>query len=80
MAQVLIETGRIDAGDWAETLGTALRRRHDAGAADTNETYYLAVSDALEAAMAVDGRELNSTMAAWRAAYERTPHGRPVEL
>ena len=43
MSQVLLESGRIEANVWAETLGAAIRKRLASGAADTTETYYAAL-------------------------------------
>jgi nitrile hydratase accessory protein len=80
MAQVLIETGKVSSTAWAETLGAALKRRHNAGAPDTTETYYEAVAEALGRVLCLNQAEVANTMAAWRAAYEATPHGQPVRL
>ncbi len=80
MSQVLLESGRIEANVWAETLGAAIRKRLASGAADMTETYYAALTDALETVLAVDGQELADVAEAWRDAYETTPHGKPVLL
>ncbi len=80
MAQVLIESGRIASSDWSAALGAAIRRRLAAGAADTTETYFAAVTEALETVLAVDGDEVGAGVEAWRQAYETTPHGKPVRL
>jgi nitrile hydratase accessory protein len=80
MAQALIESGRITAADWATALGAALRQRHADGAPDTTDTYFEAVTDALEAVLALEKSEVRATMAAWRRAYETTAHGKPVKL
>ena len=80
MAQVLIENGRIEPGDWAAALGATIRRRLAAGAADTTETYFEAVAEALETVLALGDDEIAGTADAWRQAYETTPHGQPVRL
>jgi len=80
ISRVLIETGKIEPQAWAETLGGAIRKRLDAGAPDTTETYYIAMTDAVEAVLAVDKSALDGFVEAWRHAYETTPHGQPVLL
>lgn len=80
ISRVLIETGKIDPQAWARTLGGAIRKRLDAGAPDTTETYYIAMTDAIEAVLAVDEVALTEFVEAWRHAYETTPHGQPVVL
>jgi nitrile hydratase accessory protein len=80
IAQVLIETGKVSATAWAETLGATLKRRHNANAPDTSETYYEAVAEALGRVLSLNETEVADTMEVWRAAYEATPHGQPVRL
>lgn len=79
-AQALIRAGRLDEGDWAAALGAALTRAEAEGRPDTEETYYLAALDALEAVCGLPASELAQRKAAWEAAYRRTPHGQPVRL
>ena len=76
MAQALIKAGRISATDWAEALGAALAARPQ----DSEEDYYLAALDALEAVAPIDPADLAARKAAWVEAYRRTPHGQPVDL
>ncbi len=80
MSQVLLESGQIEAEVWAGTLGAAIRKRFASGAPDTTETYYKALTDALETVLALDVQELAQFAEAWRDAYETTPHGKPVIL
>ena len=66
---------------WAEALGTAIKRgQHDSDP----ETYWLCWLSALEALLAVkavaEPSELASLRSAWRQAAQETPHGEPVEL
>ncbi|MEM8631226.1 MAG: nitrile hydratase accessory protein [Pseudomonadota bacterium] len=84
LADSLVGGGHVTATDWAEALGAALRRAEADGAADTLETYYLAVISALEAVteasvdISPETREARSK--AWISAYRTTPHGEPVML
>lgn len=78
MAQVLIENGRVTPVDWANALGAAIRKLIAAGNSDTIETYFVAVAEALETVLAIENREIDQTVEAWRSAYLATPHGKPV--
>jgi len=80
MSQVLIERGQIAPEVWAETLGAAIRQRIADGAADTPQTYFEAVTDALETVLALSRTELSGLAESWRSAYKATPHGQPVAL
>ena len=84
MADSLVKAGHLQATDWAEALGAELNRRFDAGAADTAETYYLAVLSALEGLLdnsgAVTTPVQDRRREEWRKAYLATPHGKPVLL
>ena len=80
MAQVLIESGRIEPNTWAAAMRAAISKRLEAGAPDTTDSYFAAVTDALESVMSVEKRELGGVVEAWREAYETTPHGQPVKL
>lgn len=79
-AHALIRAGQVTAGQWAETLGAALARAEETGRPDTEETYYLAALEALEEVAPLDATALAERKSAWKAAYLRTPHGKPVEL
>lgn len=82
MVQVLIETGRVHPTRWAHAFGVALRKVADKGAADDNQTYYAALADALGRVLVTEGRlqadAIEKRVEDWRAAYLRTPHGKPV--
>ena len=84
MAQTLIGTGQIAAAQWASEFGAALRGAADRGAPDDNQTYYAALTEALARLLVAKGcleaREIEQRIEDWRAAYLRTPHGRPVVL
>jgi nitrile hydratase accessory protein len=84
MADALRSGGVFTAGEWAATLGAALRQAADHGAPDTSETYYRCALAALETLVACHApevaRQMPERVTAWRQAYLNTPHGRPVEL
>ena len=70
--------------EWAATLSAEIARAQAVGDADLGTTYYHHWLAALErlvtAKQVVDTAALDRRKAAWIHAYERTPHGRPVEL
>jgi nitrile hydratase accessory protein len=84
LSMTLVQTGRISAGEWAASLGAAIKQAQGAGDRDDGSTYYHHVLDALEALAC--GKALTTPDAlaarkeAWRAAYAGTPHGQPVLL
>lgn len=84
IASGMVEAGYFTAQNWAEALGAEIRRSAAAGAPDDQASYYAAVLRALEGLTAarelVTGADLADRTAAWVRAYERTPHGQPVEL
>lgn len=84
LIQVLIETSRISPQEWAALFGDALRDAAIDGKPDNSETYYAALSKALEHVLVVAGlvqdAEVEQRTDDWRAAYHRTPHGKPVKL
>ncbi|MFZ1726193.1 MAG: nitrile hydratase accessory protein [Albidovulum sp.] len=84
IADALITGGHFSATDWAETLGASLRAAHGAGAPDTSDTYYSAALAALEILTAqntsLSSADLARRKEQWKAAYRRTPHGKPVLL
>ena len=84
LVQVLIETGRISPQEWATLFGAALRDAAIDGKPDKSETYYAALSKALEHVLVVGGvvhdAEVEQRTDDWRGAYRRTPHGKPVKL
>ena len=84
VAHGLSVSGLFSASDWATTLGAALRESEAHGEPDTDETYYVAALTALERLVAArspgTGDAHPARIEAWRRAYLRTPHGKPVEL
>jgi nitrile hydratase accessory protein len=84
LVQVLIETGRISSSQWAKAFGAALREAADQGEPDSSDTYYTTLSETLQRVLVAEGRmqaaEIRQRIDDWRAAYLRTPHGRPVRL
>ena len=84
LVQVLIETGRVEPTRWTEAFGSALRKAAADGSPEDSGTYYAALADALGQVLLDDGRlragEAEQRGEAWRAAYQQTPHGKPVTL
>ncbi|MEO0822451.1 MAG: hypothetical protein AAF074_18745 [Pseudomonadota bacterium] len=81
MAQALVANGTLPAALWTATLASTLRRRLAAGAA---ETYHAALAETLATLLVRQGllceQVIEARIAAWRTAYECTPHGQPVTL
>ena len=85
LAYALAGAGLFTAGAWSETLAAELRKAAGRGEPDDQSTYYDAALAALERLTAaadsgISSHELTTRIAAWRRAYETTPHGKPVEL
>lgn len=84
MAVALQQAGAFTAVEWADALGAAIKRAQAAGDPDDGSTYYQHVLSALEALVQekniASAALLAARKAAWVDAYERTPHGKPVEL
>ncbi len=84
LANALTEAGVFTGAEWSDTLGAALREAEQGAAEDTQETYSGCVLGALEQLLAsrtvLDADALNERTEAWRRAYLRTPHGKPVTL
>lgn len=85
ISQALIEAGHVSADQWAKTMNRALSRKlHDEGLPDNAETYSVAVIEALGEVASTNGmvsvQELEQRAEAWRSAYKRTPHSKPVML
>lgn len=83
LAVALNERGLFPWKEWAETLGAKLAAEPQADAADP-EAYWrawlAALEDILTRKAVATGGDLLALKEAWRAAAERTPHGRPIEL
>ncbi len=84
IADTLVRQGLFSATTWSDSLGAALAAAERRGDADTQETYYRCVVDALESLIAqyggIERESMLQTRADWEAAYHRTPHGQPVVL
>jgi nitrile hydratase accessory protein len=84
IALTLHERGVFTWTEWAETLGSEIKRAQAAGDPDTGETYYrhwLATLERLIAAKGVATAEtLHRYRDAWDRAADRTPHGAPIVL
>jgi nitrile hydratase accessory protein len=84
LAVQLHAAGAFTWSQWAETLAGELKAAEARGEPDDGSRYYEHWLAALETL--VTGRGLLAPPAlaerkdAWARAYERTPHGRPVEL
>ena len=81
LAVQLSEQGIFDWSEWSEALTAEIR---DAGEDDQGGQYYHYWMAALEKLLTQHGiiseKALQERKIAWREAYRRTPHGKPVEL
>ena len=81
LAVQLSEQGIFDWPEWSEALTAEIR---DAGEGDQGGQYYHYWMAALEKLLTQHGiiseKALQERKIAWREAYRRTPHGKPVEL
>jgi len=70
--------------EWAAALGEELAASAARGEADDGSRYYLCWLTALERLVVAkrlsDPDELQARKEAWVEAYQKTPHGKPVEL
>ena len=84
MAVALHGKGLFTWGEWAEALGTEIKRAQAAGDTDHGDTYYHHWLAALERIVTVKGLAsptmLDRYRDAWDHAASRTPHGTPIEL
>lgn len=84
LAYAMIQAGRFTPSKWAEALGFALKDAEAKGMPDTEDSYYHAVLGALERLAASDvgisQQSLDQRKRDWEAAYNNTPHGKPVLL
>lgn len=80
----LVDRGQFTSTQWSEALGAELERANERGETDDSATYYQAVLTALEKLLhaqdSLSSQVVDQRTEAWRAAYLRTPHGKPVEL
>ena len=81
LAVQLSEQGIFDWSEWSEALTAEIR---DAGEDDQGGQYYHYWMAALEKLLTqhdiISEEDLQERKIAWREAYRRTPHGKPVEL
>ena len=84
MAFSLAEAGVFSRTEWSRALGAALEAARSGVAPESEESYYAAALDALQALLATTGAASPAAVAerteAWRRAYLATPHGEPVTL
>lgn len=86
MADLLIQSNQLSAGDWSTALGRQLESVQDIadGLDDDREKYYLAALSALaeliDARQLVASRQIDRREQDWKNAYLSTPHGEPVKL
>ena len=80
----LVEQGQFTSVEWSEALGAELERSKQRGDNDDSQSYYQAVLTALEGLLdskkSLAAGVVDERTEAWRDAYIRTPHGKPVEL
>jgi nitrile hydratase accessory protein len=80
----LVQDGLFSWTEWTDALTAAIADAQRAGDPDLGDTYYHHWSAALEtlcrAKGALDPADVDRRQQDWREAYERTPHGQPVQL
>ena len=80
----LIEQGQFTSTVWSDALGAELVAAEERGEPDNGETYYRCVLAAMEKLLdtqsSLTANSLDARTEAWREAYLRTPHGKPVAL
>ena len=84
LALALHERGVFSWAEWADALAQTIRDAQASGDPDDGHGYYRHWLVALESIVRAKGLaredQLQALAAAWGAAAERTPHGRPIEL
>ena len=84
LAVQLHAEGAFSWTDWAAALAAELKAAEARGEPDDGSRYYEHWLAALEALVSARGllspSDLTLRKAAWATAFERTPHGFPVEL
>lgn len=80
----LLDAGLFTWAEWSNALNAAITAAQTAGDPDLGNTYYHHWLAALESLCGTKGAlgvaQIDHRQHQWRAAYERTPHGQPVEL
>ncbi|HVC63713.1 MAG TPA: nitrile hydratase accessory protein [Acetobacteraceae bacterium] len=80
LAVKLSEAGHFTWVEWADMLAAALREAGDDDGSHYYEAWLLALERLSLAKGLTDVAALDERTEAWANAYERTPHGKPVEL
>ncbi len=84
LAVSLSHQGRFTWKEWAETLAGELKASAARGEPDDGSHYYHCWLTTLERLVIEKGLSDNAALLAgkeaWAKAYQRTPHGKPVEL
>jgi nitrile hydratase accessory protein len=84
LAIKLSESGHFSQQEWTRALALALRQASTGDRVDDGSHYYEHWLTALETLAVEKGLAdtvtLGARKAAWRDAYHRTPHGKPVTL
>jgi nitrile hydratase accessory protein len=84
LAAALQDAGVISRQAWSEAFSAAIARVEAAGEAVDAERYHQLWAETLAGLVEAGGLashdEIETRRDAWEAAYERTPHGQPVEL
>jgi len=79
----LSEAGHFTWSEWGQAFGAVLETARDCGPNDPTSYYdhwLQALQNLLEAKKLIAPGEVSAMRDAWAAAYERTPHGKPVML
>lgn len=80
----LLDAGLFSWLEWSNALSAAITAAQAGGDLDLGDTYYQHWLVALEGLCCrkgvLDTAGLDHREQQWRSAYERTPHGQPVEL
>ena len=76
----LHERGAFAWTDWAEALSTELARDPSDDGSRYYEHWVAALEHIVQRHNLAGNEELNARKRAWKNAYLRTPHGKPVEL
>ncbi len=80
----LLDAGLFTWAEWSNALSAAIIGAQRSGDPDFGDTYYqhwlMALESLCRTKGALDGAHIDQRQRQWRTAYERTPHGQPVEL
>lgn len=83
-AMALLDGGLFSWSEWSNALNAAITAARQGGDPDLGDTYYhhwlVALEGLCRTKGALDVAHIDQRQHQWRTAYERTPHGQPVEL